>query len=181
MPGCCMLDRMPRPRPRLLVLVVLLIGSVVLLFRPISEPVTRVALWNLVDQPTAEARCPAPAAGTARWDVQVGGDFRFLDKALRKSLGETCRDGCPAAVTARVDPVWIDQPHFFSGFGRMDVPVRIDRSVGPCRDAFSLTLDVTVDEGTRGSARLAELHVGQMIGGFMRNLYDGSSRWPHRR
>jgi len=151
------------------------------LFRPISEPVTRVALWALVEQPADAERCPAPAASAARWDVQLSGDFPWIDKSLHTSLGATCREDCPASVMARIDPTWIDEPNFFSGFTRLDVPVVLDRTVGPCRDAFSLILDVRIDEGTRGSNRLAQLHVGQLIGGFLRNLHDGSSPWPRRR
>ncbi len=171
----------PRPTPRLLVLLVLLLGSVVLLIRPVSEPVTRVALWSLDAQPTDAARCTAPLGGVARWQIEVIGDFPWLVQALERALGETCRVDCGASVSARVAPVWIDEPHFFSGFGRMDIPVVLDRHVGPCRDAFELTLDVRIDEGTRGSSKLAQLHVGKMLGGFFRNLHDASRPWPQRR
>lgn len=173
-----MLCGMRRPRPTLLALIVLLIGSLLLLFRPISEPVTRVALWRLVEQPADAARCPAPPIGGARWRVEVGGDFPWLRGALDASLGATCREDCPAQVLARIEPTWVDEPHFFSGFSRLDVPVTLDRTVGPCRDAFRLALDMTVEEGTRGSSKQAQLHTGQLIGGFLRNLDDGSSPWP---
>lgn len=176
-----MLPEMSRPRLRLAVLFVLLAGSLVLLFRPIREPVTRVARWTLIEQPPDEVRCPAPAAGRARWDVQIAGAFPVLVRSVDRSLGATCTADCPAEVTARVEPVWVDEPHFLSGFGRMDIPVVLHRVVGPCRDAFRLSLDVTVDEGIRGSPRQAQLHIGRLVGGFFRNLYDGSSRWPQRR
>lgn len=170
-----------RVRPRLLILVSLLVASVALLFRPVSEPVTRVALWSVVSQPADAARCPAPDIRAAGWEVRVGGDFPWLDRALIAALGETCRGDCPARVIARLDPVWIDEPHFLSGFGRLDVPVTLDRTVGACRDAFRLSLDLTVDEGVRGSPRLAQLHAGQLIGGYFRNLFDGAQGWPARR
>lgn len=175
-----MLSGMARPRPTLLLLIVLLLGSLVLLFRPITEPVTRVALWSLVEQPPDGARCPAPAMGATRWRIEIGGDFPRLREALHRSLGETCRERCVGEVLARLDPVWIDEGHFFSGFSRLDVPVSLDRTIGGCADNFRLALDMTVEEGTRGSSEQAQLHTGVLIGGFFRNLYDGSAPWPRR-
>lgn len=168
------------PRRRLLLLFALLTGSLVLLFRPISEPVTREAEWALLHEPLPGARCPAPARGEAAWRIEVAGEFASLERALHTSLGPTCQGVCAASVVAELRPSWRDRPHFLSGFGRIAVPVVLRRQIGQCRDTFELELDARIDEGTRGSAKLAQLHTGRMIGGLFRGWYTAERPWPMR-
>jgi hypothetical protein len=161
----------PRPRlgriARLALLAVSLGGSLLMLFRPISEPVTREGEWAMVALPLLATRCRAPTRGEAQWRVEVPAEF-------------ACLGLCSATVVAEVRPSWLDRPHFLSGFGRLTVPVVLRRQVGQCADVFEMTLDARIDEGIRGSDKLAQLHTGQMIGGFFRQLQAAEQPWPGR-
>lgn len=170
-----------RPKTRIALLVVLLGASLALLFRPISEPVTRVADWALVTQPSSEARCRAPRTGEAQWRVDVPAEFASLRHAMAERLGRTCEGACGATVTVDVRPSWVDRPNFFTGFGRLNVPVVIRRQVEACSDTFELLLDARVELGTRGSTRLVQHHAGQLMGGFFRGLYAAKRPWPEFR
>lgn len=170
-----------RPKTRLALLVLLLGASLAVLFRPISEPVTRVADWALVTQPSSEARCRAPRTGEARWRVEVPAGFEVLTRTIGRALGPTCEGACTATVVAEVRPTWVDQPNFFTGFGRLSVPVVLRRQVDACSDAFELLLDARIELGTRGSTPRAEHHAGRLIGGFFRGLYAAKRPWPEFR
>lgn len=151
-----------------------------LLFRPISEPVTREAEWAMVALPLLATRCRAPTRGEAQWRVEVPAEFAALERGLHSRLGPTCLGLCSATVVAEVRPSWLDRPNFLSGFGRLTVPVVLRRQVGQCADVFEMTLDARIDEGIRGSDKLAQLHTGQMIGGFFRQLQAAEQPWPGR-
>lgn len=174
----------PRPRlgrvARLVLLGSVLGGSLLMLFRPISEPVTREAEWAMVALPLLATRCRAPTRGEAQWRVEVPAEFAALERGLHSRLGPTCLGLCSATVVAEVRPSWRDRPHFFSGFGRLAVPVVLRRQVGQCTDVFEMTLDARIDEGIRGSDKLAQLHAGHMIGGFFRRLQAAEQPWPGR-
>lgn len=170
-----------RPKTRVALLLALLGVSVAVLFRPIDEPVTRVADWALVTQPATDARCRAPRTGEARWRVEVPPGFEALAGALVGRLGPTCERACGATIVAEVRPAWVDEPNFFTGFGRLSVPVVVRRQVEACSDTFELLLDARIEQGTRGSAVLAQRHTGQLIGGFFRGLHTADRPWPRFR
>lgn len=163
---------------RIVTLLIALGGSLALLFRDVSEPITREARWALLSAPPSAERCPAPAAGATRWTVQTPEAFALLGRTLDRRLGQTCEGACPASVDVRLRPTWIDEPNFFTGFGRISVEVDLDRRVGTCRDAFTMHLDMSVEEGLRGTPRVTMRHTGVMAGAFFHELYTAEKAWP---
>lgn len=167
-----------RATVRIFTLLTALAGSLLLLFQDVSEPVTREARWALLTEPAHAARCEAPARGAARWQVDTPDAFPVLAQTVTERLGQTCADHCRSAVNVRLAPTWIDKPNFFTGFGRIAVEVTLDRRVGTCHDTFTLHLDMSVEEGRRGSPAVTQAHTGLMAGAFFRELYTADKPWP---
>ncbi len=152
-------------------LAVLALSAGILAAQPDEHEVVIESSWTIVAAPTAAHRCVSPEPGKARWKIAVVGDFPMLERSLSRFLGETCEADCTHELRVTVLPTWLDRPSWGTGFGHLDIPMTIDRATGECRDQTRLRLDVTVDEGVRGTAAVSEFHAGRMVGNGLRDMH----------
>ncbi|MCA9537505.1 MAG: hypothetical protein KC620_01380 [Myxococcales bacterium] len=169
-----------RLRVRIALLLLLLAGALALLLRPLPEEVTIEAFWSLVEAPPPAARCMMPG-GKVAWTFEVSPAFKGHERVARAyghAFMPRCTAGCTAQVRVVAEPVWLDEPGWLSGYGRLDVPVALHRTVGTCHDLIRLRLDLHVDQGVRGQAKATLHHAGRMLGGTFRRIDAELAPWP---
>lgn len=159
-------------RLRFPILLCGLAGAIAIFVHDPSEPVDLAAVWRVVDEVTHEGDgCPtAPALTGTRWETRVeGGEpYPTVHKVLRKVVSGGCRGAtCPASGTARVRVQSHEDPNLFTGYSRSTAQVHIEWEGGACRRSAAWAVELEVDQGRRGEARIARGYLGNVIGRFV--------------
>lgn len=149
---------------RLLVLLGALAASIVLLLSDDERVVVMEGFFREFEPPDPAERCPTVHPHRTRWTVEAPDGFDILELAFREALGVRCAANCLAEHRVVLRPRWVEKPGFFSGYAVLDVPIRIEREVGACRDVTTMRLDVRIDQGRRGRPWIAATTAGRVAG-----------------
>jgi len=165
---------MPRLRFRLPLLMALLMVSVLWMLHDPIEDVVIEAYWAPVELPPVAKRCGAVPAARCAWTLSVGGgdgEFPGLREATLRPLQPRCARGCDARNTVEIRPVWRARADFFGGYSAAHVEVGVHRRLGDCAARSRFRLDISIDQGRRGTRSVAIAHLGRVLGSFIQDRW----------